>query len=152
MTSTSIAQPKAGLLAVSVPWKVKFFFITILNLCCFAALWELVTIYGHVPSAYLPKLTAVFADFPRMMAEGILLPNLWVSVSNYLIGLVIGVGLGLPLAFAVGGIKFLDGAHFLIACAFCAFLFTHAYLATLGHTPLAHFKPMWTGWEEVEGH
>lgn len=53
---------------------------------------------------------------------------------------------------ALGGIKFVDGAHFLLACAFCAFLFTHAYLATLGHTPLAHFKPMWTGWEEVEQH
>lgn len=51
---------------------------------------------------------------------------------------------------AAGGIKLIDGAHFLLACAFCAFLFTHAYLATLGHTPLAHFKPMWTGWEEVE--
>jgi hypothetical protein len=24
----------------------------------------------------------------------------------------------------------------------------HIYLATLGHTPLAHFKPMWNGWEE----
>jgi thiosulfate reductase cytochrome b subunit len=53
---------------------------------------------------------------------------------------------------AVGGIKLLAGAHFLIACAFCAFVFTHAYLATLGHTPFAHFKPMWTGWEEVEQH
>ena len=52
----------------------------------------------------------------------------------------------------VGGIKLIDGAHFLLACAFCAFLFTHAYLATLGHTPLAHFKPMWTGWEELEEH
>jgi thiosulfate reductase cytochrome b subunit len=51
----------------------------------------------------------------------------------------------------LGGIKFVVGLHFLLACAFCAFLFVHAYLATLGHTPLAHFKPMWTGWEEVHG-
>ena len=50
----------------------------------------------------------------------------------------------------IGGIKTLVSAHFLIACSFCAFLFVHIYLATLGHTPLAYFKPMWNGWEKVE--
>jgi thiosulfate reductase cytochrome b subunit len=49
-----------------------------------------------------------------------------------------------------GGLQIIDGLHFLLACALCAFLFVHVYLATLGHTPLEHFKPMWTGWEEVE--
>lgn len=52
----------------------------------------------------------------------------------------------------VGGIKLLVSAHFLIACCFFAFLFVHIYLATMGHTPLAHFKPMWDGWEEIEHH
>jgi len=52
------------------------------------------------------------------------------------------------LVLAVGGLKILLAAHWLLACVFCAFLFTHIYLATLGHTPFAHFKPMWTGWEE----
>ena len=50
----------------------------------------------------------------------------------------------------VGGLKLLVSSHFLIACCFTAFLFVHIYLATLGHTPFAHFKPMWTGWEEVD--
>jgi thiosulfate reductase cytochrome b subunit len=54
------------------------------------------------------------------------------------------------LVLLVGGIKVVAAAHFLLACALCAFLFTHVYLATLGHTAFAHFKPMWTGWEEVE--
>lgn len=48
----------------------------------------------------------------------------------------------------IGGIKVLVSVHFLLACIFFAFLFVHIYLATLGHTPLAHFRPMWTGWEE----
>lgn len=56
------------------------------------------------------------------------------------------------LVIMIGGLKLLVGAHFLLACSLCAFLFTHIYLATLGHTPLAYFKPMWTGWEEVEEH
>ena len=50
----------------------------------------------------------------------------------------------------LGGIKMLIGTHFLLSCCFTAFLFVHIYLATLGHTPLAHFKPMWDGWEEEE--
>ncbi len=52
------------------------------------------------------------------------------------------------LFLLLGGIKILVGGHFLIACCFTAFLFVHIYLATLGHTPLSHFKPMWNGWEE----
>jgi thiosulfate reductase cytochrome b subunit len=54
------------------------------------------------------------------------------------------------LLLLLGGIKMLIGTHFLISCCFTAFLFVHIYLATLGHTPLAHFKPMWDGWEEEE--
>lgn len=54
------------------------------------------------------------------------------------------------LILLLGGIKTLVSAHFLIACCFNAFLFVHIYLATLGHTPFAHFKPMWDGWEELE--
>jgi thiosulfate reductase cytochrome b subunit len=47
-----------------------------------------------------------------------------------------------------GGVRVVAGIHFLLACALGAFLPTHFYLATLGHTPFAHFKPMWTGWED----
>lgn len=54
------------------------------------------------------------------------------------------------LVILVGGIKVVAATHFLLACCLCAFLFTHVYLATLGHSPFAHFKPMWTGWEEAE--
>ena len=53
---------------------------------------------------------------------------------------------------ALGGIKVVIGIHLLVACSFAAFLFVHFYLATLGHTFLAHFITMITGWEEVEEH
>lgn len=56
------------------------------------------------------------------------------------------------LVFFIGGTKYVGIIHYLIACCFCAFLFVHIYLATLGHTPFAHFKPMMHGWEEVEVH
>jgi thiosulfate reductase cytochrome b subunit len=74
-----------------------------------------------------------------------------------LVPLVIFTGLALlyirpawSLVYMVGGLKVLVGLHFLVACALCAFVITHVYLATLGPTPWAHFKPMWDGWEEIE--
>ena len=54
------------------------------------------------------------------------------------------------IVILVGGLKLLVAAHFLLACCLIAFLFTHVYLATLGKTPMAYIKPMWTGWEEEE--
>ncbi|RJP51561.1 MAG: cytochrome B [Anaerolineaceae bacterium] len=48
----------------------------------------------------------------------------------------------------IGGIKIVDSVHVLLFFFFAAFLVVHFYLATLGHTPTAHFKAMFTGYEE----
>ncbi len=48
----------------------------------------------------------------------------------------------------LGGIKVVDTIHVLLFFFFASFIIAHFYLATLGHTPLAHFKAMITGWEE----
>lgn len=48
----------------------------------------------------------------------------------------------------LGGIKLLDTIHVLLFFLFTSYLFIHCYLATLGHTPLARFKAMFTGYEE----
>lgn len=48
----------------------------------------------------------------------------------------------------LGGIKMIDTIHVIIFFFFAAFMIVHCYLATLGHTPLAHFKAMFTGYEE----
>ena len=85
-------------------------------------------------SAYL---AIMFVLVPMVSLTGILLMN---------------VGPLREMVLLIGGLKILVGIHFLLACSLCAFLFTHVYLATLGHTPLAYYKPMWTGWEEVEDH
>lgn len=53
----------------------------------------------------------------------------------------------------LGGLKIVDSVHVFLFLFFTSFLFVHVYLATLGHTPLAHIKAMFTGYEEVEeGH
>lgn len=49
-----------------------------------------------------------------------------------------------------GGVRVIDTVHVLLFIFFTGFIFGHIYLASLGHTPTAHFKAMITGYEEVE--
>ncbi len=51
-----------------------------------------------------------------------------------------------------GGVRTVDTVHVLLFIFFAAFLPVHAYLATLGATPGAHFKAMFTGYEEEFEH
>ena len=53
---------------------------------------------------------------------------------------------------ALGGVRTVDTIHVLAFIFFAAFLPVHAYLATLGPTPGAHFKAMFTGYEEELEH
>lgn len=126
-----IYVPKADDIKVGIFRQAKFYFLT------YFLGWD----NPHHPtpedkfnplqkSAYL---AIMFVLVPLVSLTGILLTNV-----DPLRGLII----------MMGGLKILMGLHFLLACSLCAFLFTHIYLATLGHTPFAHFKPMWTGWEE----
>ena len=48
----------------------------------------------------------------------------------------------------LGGIKILSTIHVMLFFFFTAFIIVHVYLSTLGHTPLAHLKAMFTGYEE----
>jgi len=85
----------------------------------------------------LSYLMIMFVFMPLVIISGVLLMNL-APLREWIIML--------------GGIRLLVDAHYLIACSFFAFLCVHIYMATLGHTPFAHFKLMWTGWEEIDGH
>lgn len=49
-----------------------------------------------------------------------------------------------------GGVRVVDTVHVLVFIFFVSFVFVHVYLGSLGHTPIAHFKAMVTGFEEVE--
>lgn len=49
-----------------------------------------------------------------------------------------------------GGVKIVDTVHVFLFLFFTAFMISHVYLATLGHTATAHIKAMFTGYEELE--
>lgn len=86
----------------------RFALITVINVLCFMVLWELVARYSGISKLFLPPLSSIFADIPKMNAEGILLPNLWVSLKNFAIGLAFGIAVGVPLGFASGSIRLFD--------------------------------------------
>jgi thiosulfate reductase cytochrome b subunit len=50
----------------------------------------------------------------------------------------------------LGGVRVLDTVHVLIFIALVFYILVHVYLGTLGHTRLAHFKTMVTGYEDME--
>lgn len=85
-------------------------------------------------SAYL---AIMFVIVPLVSLTGIMLLN---------------IGPLRAILLMIGGLKIVATLHFLLAAVLGAFLMTHVYLATLGSTPLAYFKPMWTGWEKVDHH
>jgi thiosulfate reductase cytochrome b subunit len=49
-----------------------------------------------------------------------------------------------------GGVRIVDTVHVLLFIFFSGFIIVHIYLGSLGHTPSAHFKAMWTGYEEID--
>ncbi len=88
--------------------RLRFTLVTLLNLTVFFVGWELFAIYSGIPRIFLPRFSAILAELPQMVSEGLLLPNLGISVNNFVIGMVVGLIIGLPLAYAIGGIKVLD--------------------------------------------
>ncbi|MPZ54453.1 MAG: ABC transporter permease subunit [Acidimicrobiia bacterium] len=82
--------------------------LTLASLVGFFALWELVTRYLDVPSLILPRFSDVLAAAPQMHAEGVLVPNLLISLQNYVVGVLISLAIAVPLGLVVGGIRSLD--------------------------------------------
>ena len=70
-------------------------------------------------------------------------PLLWISGLAYLFyNELAAAGWGIPLAT-------IALAHTIGAFMMLAFLIGHIYLGTTGHTPTAHFKAIFTGWDEA---
>jgi len=57
-----------------------------------------------------------------------------------------------PAVNLIGGIQIVVLVHVGLWIFFSAFMIVHFYLATLGHTPMAHIIAMFKGYEEVEEH
>jgi len=82
--------------------------VTFVNLGLFLIVWELAPVVLGVPPLFLPRLSEVLAEVPRMSAEGILVPNVLFSLRVYLTGMALSVAIAVPLGLVLGGVKVLD--------------------------------------------
>jgi ABC-type nitrate/sulfonate/bicarbonate transport system permease component len=82
--------------------------ITFVNLAMFFLAWEFAPVVLDVPSIFLPRLSEVIAEIPKMHAEGILLENVLISLRVYLTGMAFSIAVAVPLGLLLGGVKTLD--------------------------------------------
>lgn len=80
---------------------------TWLLLAGFLAGWELVSRTSGFPELVLPAPSAVFATLWSGLATGYLLPHLWLTAAEMLLGLAIGCGIGFLCGIVLGEAEFL---------------------------------------------
>ncbi len=107
--------------------------------------------YGNFKSAPKPHHVSAYHKFNAMqsMAYQVIM-LLLVPIQFYTGVLLWDVKRFSAMIEMFGGVRVVDTVHVLLFIFFVAFIFVHPYLASLGHTPTAHFKAMFTGYEEVE--
>jgi len=66
------------------------------------AIWQLLSSVGFIPERVLPSPVAVVLAGWKLLLNGELLTNMWVSFRRAVIGLVIGGGIGFALGLANG--------------------------------------------------
>ncbi len=64
--------------------------------------------------------------------------------------MIVAVGRFSSFSDIIGGLTYLGPIHYIGSWAFLAFIITHVYLTTTGHTPLANMKAMITGYDDLE--
>lgn len=104
-------------------------------------------IFTGAPHPYKVTVERKHNPLQRIAYLGVKLlinPLVWVSGLVYLFW-----GRLQPLMPDGLGLQQVAQLHTLGAFLMLAFLIIHVYLATAGHTPMAHIKAMITGWEEA---
>ena len=105
-------------------------------------------IFRGEPNPHRPSAYRKFNPLQSMMYQIIML--LLVPIMFFTGLLLWDVTRFSSIVEALGGVRVVDTVHVLLFILFSGFLIVHIYLASLGHTPSAHFKAMITGYEEIE--
>ena len=82
--------------------------VTIANLALFCLLWEALTRVFDMPSLLVPRFSAVAAELPEMIEDGVLWTNAAISLKMYFIGMAISIVLAIPMGLVIGGVKWID--------------------------------------------
>jgi ABC-type nitrate/sulfonate/bicarbonate transport system permease component len=87
-------------------WQRTLF--TIVNLAIFCLVWEYGVILLDIKPIIAPTFSAVVAEIGELHQEGVLVPNLLISLRVYLVGMALAIALSIPLGLLLGGVKALD--------------------------------------------
>jgi ABC-type nitrate/sulfonate/bicarbonate transport system permease component len=82
--------------------------ITVLNLTLFFVAWELIARANIINPLFFPRATDMFSRLWTGFSDGTIGPQLWHSISNLLIGLVIAAAIGIPVGLLMGASKVAD--------------------------------------------
>ncbi|SDK84831.1 ABC transporter permease [Nonomuraea jiangxiensis] len=82
--------------------------VTIVNLAVFFLLWELIARAGLINELFFPRASEMFAAMYNGFADGTILPEIWHSLSNFLIGLAISIVIGIPVGLLMGASRVAD--------------------------------------------
>ncbi|MGH2819196.1 MAG: ABC transporter permease [Actinomycetota bacterium] len=82
--------------------------ITIVNVALFFTTWEIAPLILDLPPLFLPRLSEIAAEIPRMHSEGVLIPNVFKSLRVYVTGMALSVIVAVPLGLLLGAVKVLD--------------------------------------------
>jgi thiosulfate reductase cytochrome b subunit len=120
----------------------------------FADSWKQIQFYGYgifrgEANPHRPNAYRKFNPLQSMMYQIIMM---FLVPMQFFTGLVLwDVTRFGAVVESLGGLRVVDTIHVLLFIVFSGFIIVHIYLGSLGHTRLAHFKAMVTGYEEVEG-
>jgi thiosulfate reductase cytochrome b subunit len=107
--------------------------------------------YGIFKGEPNPHHVSAYHKFNALQSMTYQIIMLWLVPLQFLTGLLLWdlKRFGGIVDF-FGGVRVVDTVHVLLFIFFSAFIIVHPYLASLGHSPLGHFRAMVTGYEDVE--
>jgi ABC-type nitrate/sulfonate/bicarbonate transport system permease component len=82
--------------------------ITVLNLTIFFSIWELIARAELINPLFFPRISDTFSAMYEGFTDGTILPELWHSLSNLLIGLAISAAIGIPVGLFMGASRTAD--------------------------------------------
>jgi NitT/TauT family transport system permease protein len=93
-----ITVPVSNLLA-----KITSVFIDNISIIAFFILWEVAPRVNLVPDTFISPLSLVISTLWDLLATGVLLPHIGVSLFRAICGLVLATVVGIPLGFLLSG-------------------------------------------------
>jgi len=107
--------------------------LLILSLLALIGLWEVLIIVLHVPKFILPAPRLIIKYFLEGLLRGSLLPHLWTTVFEILVGFALAAFAGVFLAVVVSRSRFLN-------------LLIHPYVVAFQATPKVAIAPLFIMW------